>query len=193
MAEPKDMADAMIATFKKRTGRTLEEWVELVETTSGVDPLDQRGVRAWLRDVHGLKQNSQWAVAFEVAGRAGWTMPTASEFANKLFSGPKAELRDLHDAVITVAAGLPDAEVQARATYTPVVRRTQFIAVAPGPRGTLRVGLRYKGHAPEDDRLSPAKGFAPATHWIHLPGDAEPTSAAEAIADLIEAAWEQNS
>lgn len=187
------MAAAVTGSLQPRTGRTLAEWVALVEDASGIDPLDQKAVRAWLRDVHGVPQNSQWAIAFEVAGRAGWTMPSPGEFADRLYVGAKASLRPLHDAVVTAAAGLgDDTTVEPRAGYTPVVRRTQFAAVAPGPRGTLRVGLRFRTEVPADERLAPAKGFAQATHWVHLPADVEPDAAASGLVGLLRAAYDQN-
>ena len=55
-------------------------------------------------------------------------------------------------------------------------------------RGTLRVGLRYRDDVPDDERLEPAKGFAQATHWVHLAPDADAAS----LEPLIRAAYEQN-
>lgn len=187
------MMDAVTSSMKARTGRDLDEWVALVETESGVDPLDQKAVRAWLKDVHGVPQNSQWAIGFAAAEKAGWTMPTPAQFADELFIGKKAALRPLHDAVVAAASALgDDTEVQGRNTYTPVVRTTQFVAVAPGPRGTLRVGFRFRSLVPDDARLEPAKNFAQATHWLHLPADAEPASTAADLKPLLRAAYEQN-
>lgn len=192
MQSPEELSAAVTASMRSRTGRTLAEWVDLVEQ-SGIDPLDQLGVRTWLRDTHGVPQNSQWAIAFEVAGRAGWVRPTPEGFADQLYVGAKAALRPLHDAVVAAAAGLgPDARVEGRGTYTPVVCRTQFVAVAPGPRGTLRVGFRFRSTPPADERLAPAKGFAQATHWVHVPGDADPDAAASGLLDLLHAAYDQN-
>lgn len=120
-------------------------------------------------------------------------MPTPDQFADELFTGAKAALRPLHDALVTHAAALgEDTEVQGRASYTPVVRKTQFVAVAPGPRSTLRVGLRYKQEAPHDERLSPAKGFAQATHWLHLPADSDVEQSVQDLDPLLRAAYEQN-
>lgn len=192
-SRPEEMSAAAVDSMESRTGRTLSGWSALVESESGLDPLDQKAVRAWLRDVHGVPQNSQWAIAFDVAARAGWVMPSADQFADALFSGRKAALRPLHDAVVATAAALgADTSVEGRATYTPVVRRTQFVAVAPGPRGTLRVGLRFRRDPPGDERLSPARGFAQATHWLHLPGDSSPDAAASGLRELLRAAYEQN-
>lgn len=188
--EPLDMANAVSDSLAARTGRSLDQWVAVVQA-SGLDPLDQKSVRAWLRDEHGIGQNSQWAIAFAAAEAAGWSMPSVQEFTDGLYQGRHAALRPVHDAVIRLALSLPETRAQGRATYIPVVHRTQFLAVAPGPRGTLRVGLRFRGAVPEDARLEPAKGFAQATHWVHLPADATPTDV-DALAPLVAAAHEQN-
>lgn len=189
--EPKDMVDAVTRSMKARTGRTVEEWVALVQA-EGPDPLDQKAVRAWLGDVHGLAQNSRWTVGFAAAEAAGWSMPTADEFTDELYAGKRSHLRPLHEAVVGLGRAMGgDAEVQGRATYIPVVRTTQFLAVAPGPRNTLRVGLRFRQVPPADDRLEPAKGFAQATHWIHLPA-ATPIEQVSTLEPLVLAAYEQN-
>src|SRR5580765_7842987 len=44
---PERMMAAVTDSMAERTGRDLDAWVALVEA-SGVDPLDQKAVRAWL-------------------------------------------------------------------------------------------------------------------------------------------------
>jgi hypothetical protein len=189
--EPADMMAAVSASMEERTGRTLEQWVAAVRE-SGIDPLDQRAVRAWLRDVHGVPQNSQWAIADAAAQDAGWVRPDVDAYTDALYSGAKAHLRPIHDAVVMLAAGLgDDVHLEGRGTYIPVVRKTQFVAVAPGPRDTVRVGLRYRGTVPDDERLSPARGFAQASHWLHLSADADEDDL-RSLEPLLEAAYLQN-
>jgi hypothetical protein len=189
--EPADMMTAVTESMRERTGRTLDEWVALVQG-SGIDPLDQRAVRAWLRDVHGVPQNSQWAVADAAATAAGWQRPDPDGYTDSLYSGAKAHLRPIHDAIVTLAEGLgDDARREGRGTYIPVVRRTQFVAVAPGPRDTVRVGFRFRGDVPDDERLSPAKGFAQATHWLHLSADADEDDL-RSLEPLLQVAYDQN-
>jgi Domain of unknown function (DUF5655) len=185
------MMAAVTDSMAERTGRSVDEWVAAVNA-SGVDPLDQKAVRRWLKDVHSVPQNSQWAIAFAAAEAAGWERPSTEGYADTLYSGTKAPLRPLHDAVVQLALDQgDDAEAQGRSTYIPVVRKSQFAAVAPGPRGTLRVGLRYRGSVPADPRLEPAKGFAQATHWVHLPGDTDPDDV-EWLEPLLAEAYRQN-
>ena len=191
MASPEEMTAALVASMHERTGHDLDEWVAIVES-SGIDPLDQNAVRRWLKAEHGIAQNTQWAIAFEVAGRHGWTMPTAEQFTDEMYSGKKAPLRPLHDALVTACADAgPDTTVEGRGTYTPIIRGRQFAAVGPGPRMTVRLGLRFR-EAPVDDRLEPAKNFAQATHWVQLGADTDPAEAASSLADLIGVAYDQN-
>jgi hypothetical protein len=189
--EPADMMASLTDSMRERTGRSVEEWVALVHEL-GPDPLDQRAVRAWLRDAHGVPQNSQWAIADAAATAAGWERPDVDGYTDAIYSGRKAHLRPIHDAIMTLAEGLgEDAHREARGTYIPVVRKTQFVAVAPGPRDTVRVGFRFRGAAPADERLSEAKGFAQATHWLHLPADADEDDL-RSLEPLLEAAYLQN-
>jgi len=189
--EPADMMAAVSASMQKRTGRTLDEWVELVRH-AGLDPLQQKDVRRWLKDVHGVPQNTQWAIADAAARRAGWVEPSVDAYTDTMYDGAKASLRPLHDGVVALAVGLgDDCAAEGRSTYTPVVRRTQFAAVAPGPHGTLRVGFRFRTTVPADDRLSQAKGFAQATHWLHLDADSDENDV-RSLEPLLRAAYDQN-
>lgn len=185
------MMAAVVGSLRDRTGHTLDEWIRLVHE-AGLDPLQQKEVRHWLKDVHGVPQNSQWAIADAAARDAGWERPSVEEYADALYAGGKAALRPLHEAMVELATSLgDDCSVEGRATYAPIVRKTQFAAVAPGPRGTLRVGLRYRGKAPDDPRLEPAKGFAQASHWLHLPPDAG-AEQVRSLEPLLREAYEQN-
>lgn len=184
------MMAAIVTGLKDRTGRTLPEWVEAVRQ-AGLDPVDQKSVRAWLRD-QGVPQNSRWAIADAAAREAGWAPPNVEEATDSLYSGKKESLRPLHDAIVEMTHALgEDIEVQARGTYIPLVRGTQFLALAPGPKGTLRVGFRFREEVPEDDRLAPARGFAQSTHWVHVEPDALDEDLLT-LEPLIATAYDQN-
>jgi hypothetical protein len=44
---------------------------------------------------------------------------------------------------------------------------------------------------PDEPRLEPARGFAQATHWVHLPSDTDP-DAVEWLEPLLAEAYRQN-
>src|SRR5665647_2311925 len=100
--EPVDRTAADTAAMQERTGRTLDEWVDLVRH-AGLDPRQQDDVRRWLKDVHGIPQDIQGTIADAGARRAGWVEPTLEDYADAMYAGSRAELRPLHDGVIALA------------------------------------------------------------------------------------------
>lgn len=182
------MLSAVASSVRERTGRTLDEWVELVRD-SGVDPLDQNAVRAWLRDVHGVRQNTQWAIADAVAVRAGWVRPTVEQYVDQQYVGRKSGLRPVFDAVRDAALALgDDVRMEGRSTYVPFVRGRQFAAVAAATATRVDVGLRLSS-PPDSPRLQAAKAPGQATHKLSL------TSAADVddeVRALLRAAYEQS-
>ena len=134
---------AMTESMWERTGRTLEEWVALV-TASGIDPLDQKAMRHWLKTEHAVPLNTQWALADVAARATGWQRPSVEECIDPQYCGPKAALRPIFDLVRAILESLgEDVRFEGRTTYKPFVRGRQFAAVAPpfhGPAGVQTPG-----------------------------------------------------
>lgn len=185
---PDDMMNAVTDSMAQRTGRSLEDWVALV-ADSGVDPLDQNAVRRWLREVHGVKQNSQWAIADAAARDAGWVRPTVEEYVDAQYTGAKSALRPIFDAVReAVLAFGDDVVVEGRGTYVPFVRRRQFAAVAAATATRVDLGLRLPD-PPRSPRLQPANAPGSATHRVQLSSVADVD---DEVRGLLRAAYEQN-
>jgi len=181
------MLSAVSESMTQRTGRSLDEWVALV-ATSGIDPLDQNAVRRWLKDVHGVRQNSQWAIADAAAQAAGWVRPTVDQYIDGQFTGARAALRPVFDAVREAAMALgEDVTVEGRGTYVPFVRRRQFAAVAVAS-GRLDLGLRLPA-PPDSPRLEPAKAPGSATHRVRL---TTPADVDDEVRALLRAAYDRN-
>jgi predicted transport protein len=182
------MRSAVTDSIVERTGRSMAEWVALVGA-SGVDLLDQNAVRAWLREVHGVRQNTQWAIADEVARAAGWVRPTVEQYVDGQYTGAKAALRPVFDAVREAAVALgDDVTIEGRGTYVPFVRKRQFAAVAATTASRLDLGLRLPD-PPASGRLEPAKAPGSATHRVRL---ATVDDVDDEVRALLRAAYEQN-
>jgi hypothetical protein len=184
---PDDMLTAVSASLAERTGRPLAEWVALVQA-SGIDPLDQNAVRKWLRSAHGVPQNSQWAIADAAARAAGWVRPTVAEYVERQYSGPKAALRPIYDAIAAAIGDLgDDVTVEGRGTYTPFVRGRQFAAVAAAARDRVDLGLRFTD-PPAAGRMQPATAPGQATHKVSLRSVADLD---DEVRHLLRTAYEQ--
>ncbi len=182
------MMRAVSQSLAARTGKSLDEWVALVQA-SGIDPLDQNAVRRWLRAEHGVPQNSQWAIAAAAARAAGWVPPTVAEYVDSQYTGAKAALRPIYDALAaTIEDFGDDITVEGRGTYTPFVRGRQFAAVATATRDRVDLGLRFTD-PPASARLQPATGPGQATHKVTLRNVAEVD---DEVRHLLRAAYEQS-
>jgi hypothetical protein len=185
---PDDMMRAVSESLAARTGRSLDEWVALVQA-SPVDPLDQNAVRRWLRSEHGVPQNSQWAIADAAAQAAGWVRPGVAEYIDSQYTGAKAALRPIYDALAAAAQQFgDDVTVEGRGTYTPFVRGRQFAAVAAATRDRVDLGLRFTDPPPAG-RLQPATGPGQATHRIELRSLADVD---DQVLHLLRLAYDQN-
>ena len=144
MTSPSDMMDSVTDSMKERTGKTLEEWVLAVQA-SGVDTLDQKAVRNWLKTEHGILQNSQWAIADAAARAAGWARPSVEGYIDSQYQDEKATLRPIFDSLREIIEELgEDVSAEGRGGYTPFVRRRQFAAIQASTKTRIDLGLRFK-------------------------------------------------
>jgi len=182
------MLSSVTASIQERTGRSMDDWVALVEA-SAVDPLDQNAVRRWLRDVHGVRQNTQWAIADAVAGRAGWVRPTLEEYVDQQYAGRWAGLRPVFDAVRDAALALgADVRMEGRSTYVSFVRGRQFAAVQAATATRVDLGLRLPVTL-DSERLQPTKAPGQATHKVALAAVSDVDAEVRA---LLRAAYDQS-
>jgi predicted transport protein len=188
MTSPSDMMNSVSDSMKERTGKTLEEWVEVVKV-SGIDPLDQKSVRNWLKSEHGILQNSQWAIADAAARAAGWVRPSVEGYIDAQYQGEKAVLRPIFDALREIIEGLgEDVAVEGRGGYTPFVRKRQFAAVQASTKTRVDLGLRFK-EAPESALLSTSSLPGQSTNKVGLSSVEDIT---DELVGLIRLAYEQN-
>lgn len=185
---PERMMNAVSKSMRERTGRSVEQWVSLVQR-SAIDPLDQNAVRRWLKHEHDVPQNSRWAIADAAARAAGWVRPEVEEYIDGQYTGAKAELRPIFDRLREIIEAFgDDVAVEGRSTYTPFVRRRQFAAVAAATRTRVDVGLRFTD-PPASALLVEASAPGQASHRLSLTSVDEVTDEVE---QLLRAAWAQN-
>lgn len=150
---------SMINSMKERTGKSLEEWVEIVRGTISEQ---KTGRVKWLKNEYGLNQNSAMLILHELDtdGKGGDIF--TEDLTDSQFKGENAPLRPLFDWFADRVKALgEDIVSQPSKTYVPFSRKRQFLIVKP-LKGKLHVGLALKEPI-DSPRLVSAKGLgAPA-------------------------------
>jgi Domain of unknown function (DUF4287)/Domain of unknown function (DUF5655) len=178
MPTPAEQEATMVANLEARTGRTLEEWIELVRASGLSKHSELVGL---LKTEHGLGHGYANLVVHRAAGAAD--DPVAAQYA-----GPKAGLREIYDAILAAARGFGEVEVAPKKSYVSLRRAKQFALVQPSTASRLDLGINLRGVEPEG-RLEASGSFnSMVTHRVRL------TSAAELDAEVVgwlRRAWEQ--
>ena len=92
-----------VSELKEKTGRNLEEWCAYIQK-NGPDEMAAR--RQWLKEKHKIGTNTAWWLAERVDGQPTWDetpeqyLAIAPTYVDEMFSGPKAGLRPLGEALM---------------------------------------------------------------------------------------------
>jgi len=156
------MAQSIVAGMKEKTGRSLEEWLEVVGT---LGPSAENERRAWLKAEHGLGMNYAGFIAEVSAGKGEAYSPEgylrlAGQYVENLFAGPKAGLRPIYEALLAAGRELgKDVRVCPCKTFVPLYRNHVFAQIKPATRNRIDFGLALRDtRTPR--RLIDTGGFA---------------------------------
>lgn len=80
---------------------------------------------------------------------AGQSKPTAGNDAiNEIYSGAKANLRPIHDRLMTAINKFGEFEIAPKKGYISLRRKKQFAMIGPATQTRVEVGLNMKGIKP---------------------------------------------
>lgn len=161
----------MIRNLEEKSGKTLAQWVSVVKAMGAKKHGE---IVAALKTTHGLGHGYANLVAHAAKGAVGEDAPPADDLVAAQYSGDKAALRPLHDALIAAARKFgDDVEIAPKKTYVSLRRSKQFALLQPSTKTRLDVGLNLKGEAPEG-RLEASGSFnAMCTHRVRVESDAD--------------------
>jgi len=159
-----------IGTLKEKTGRSLEEWLKFVKESG---PPTEKERREWLKSKHGLGTNSAWWIAErsfgkgEEVGDPDEYLRAAEKYVEVMFSGGKAGLRPIYDALLKLGLGLGN-EVKACPcqTIVPLYRKHVFAQIKPTTQTRIDLGFAL-GARPAEGRLIDTGGFAKKDRITH--------------------------
>jgi len=156
------LMQSMIAGMKKKTGRSVEEWIKLAEKKGSATEKERR---EWLKSEHGLGTNYAGWIAERSLGKGDDGDPEkylkqAADFVEKMYSGPKAGLLPIYDEVLKLAKNLGnDVKVSPCQTFVPLYRKHVFAQIKPTTRIRIDLGLALND-TKVPKRLIDTGGFA---------------------------------
>lgn len=132
---PKEMGEAIIRNLKQKTGKTLEEWLEIL---SQAQHTDKKSVMTFLKTEHNLGHFQAQKIFEQYSGTDKYTNPDL--FIDQLFK-TKSSLKmykHISDAILSFGK---DVEVKPCQTYIPFYRKTQFALVTMDKHDNMVLAL----------------------------------------------------
>jgi hypothetical protein len=129
----------------EKTGRTLEQWAELVNK---MESKVRKERIAYLKTEYGLGTNSAMHIVEYANDSQTWDgdpkiyLRQAVKYVDGMFAGGKAGLRPIYDRVLTAARKLgKDVKVCPCKTIVPFYRNRVFAQVKPATKTRVELGL----------------------------------------------------
>jgi hypothetical protein len=164
------MVQNWIATLKEKSGRSLEEWLELIQAEG---PAGEKDRRAWLKDKHKLGTNTAWWLAERAEGTDTWDddpekyLQAAEGYVEAMFAGASAGLRPIYDELLRIGLALgKDVKACPCKTIVPLYRKHVFAQIKPATRTRIDFGLALN-NTKAQGRLIDTGGFAKKDRITH--------------------------
>jgi hypothetical protein len=164
------MTQKWVGELKQKTGRTLEEWLKHIKKEG---PQDEKERRAWLKETYGLGTNTAWWLAERSVGKGAEMgdpdayLESAERDVEKMFSGGKAHLRPIYDALLKLGLKTgKEAKACPCSTIVPLYRNHVFAQIKPATQTRIDMGFALGDTKPKG-RLIDTGGFAKKDRITH--------------------------
>ena len=158
MATYDKAVETQLKNIESRTGKSAEELFKIVRK-SGLEKHGQ--IRDMLKQDLGMGHGDANLIvhlALKSDGAGAAEGASADAVVDEIYSGKKAPLRPVHDAVMKEIRKLGAFEIAPKKGYLSLRRKKQFAMVGPGTRGRLAIGLNMKGVDPTDRLIAEPPG-----------------------------------
>ncbi len=153
---PEEALASMIRNLESNTGKSLDQWVQVARKSK----LEKHGeIVKHLKSEHDLGHGYANLVAQKALQPADGTEPSGDELVEAQYSGAKAALRPIYDALIAALRKFgTDMEISPKKAYVSLRRSIQFALFQPSTATRLDIGINLKGTEP-DGRLEASGSF----------------------------------
>ena len=161
----------MIAGLKEKTGKSLPEWLAVLNAAKLVK---HKEMVTLLKTKHGVTHGFANMIALQALKTDSHTESDTSSLVDQQYAGPKAALRPIYDAILAAVGKFgTDVEVSPKKSYVSLRRGKQFAIVQPSAATRLDVGINLKNVEPSG-RLEASGSFnAMLSHRVRISNPAE--------------------
>lgn len=156
------MLQTMLSNLPDKTGRPLDDWLAELRKQSFAKHGE---IVKWLKSEHGVTHGFANLIAQQYLSAGD----EQKDLVAAQYSGQKAELRPIYDALIAAVQKLgADVEIAPKKTYVSLRRSKQFALIQPSTRTRVDLGINLRG-TPADGRLEDSGSFnAMVSHRVRL-------------------------
>jgi hypothetical protein len=135
--------EAQIRNMQVRTGKSLDDLFAVIRK-SGLTKFGE--IREMLKKDLGMGHGDANTLV-HAYGKATGGPPSEPESdpLDQIYSGAKADLRPIHDKLLSAISGLGSFEIAPKKAYVSLRRKKQFATIGPATKTRVEVGLNMKG------------------------------------------------
>jgi hypothetical protein len=146
------MVQSWMLSLREKTGRTLDEWIELVCREGPPSEMERRD---WLKTRHQLGTNTAWWIAGRSLGVGvedgdpAAYLVAAEGYVELMFAGKRSRLRPLYNKLLTLGLSMgDDAKACPCKSIVPLYRHHVFAQIKPASSTRIDLGLALQDTAP---------------------------------------------
>ena len=146
-------SQAIIQNLLQKTGKSIDEWIKCLNETN-LD--DEKARRHYLKNEFKLGGTTANLIAQVSVGKAADStdpetyLASAAGWVEHMYSGKKADLRPIYDALIKLGRALSnDIKICPCKTIVPLYRKHVFAEIKPATQKRVDLGLALKKYTDE--------------------------------------------
>lgn len=187
------MVQKWITELPQKTGRSLEQWLDLVKREG---PLTEAERREWLKNKHGLGTNSAWWIAERSVGKGEEDadpdayLRAAEIYVEEMYRGKKADLRPLYDKLLKLSLSIArDVKACPCKTIVPLYRNHVFAQIKPTTNTRIDMGFAL-GNRKVPKRLISTGGYEKKDRITHRIEITQPSDIDDEVKRWLKTAYE---
>ncbi|MBK7338730.1 MAG: DUF4287 domain-containing protein [Saprospirales bacterium] len=175
----------MIENLHKNTGKTLEQWIDIVKKETFAKHGD---IINFLKEQHNLTYGFANLIAHKSKGSDAGSVENQDDLISKQYQG-KEHFKPLYDKLMAEIQGFgKDIELAPKNAYVSLKRKKQFATLQPATKTRFEIGINLKGQAPTGKLEAINSANAMCSHKINL---ADISDIDKEVIDWIKAAYEK--